>query len=55
MSAEELQVTPQTTATIDRVAERANRLAKLEAFKAAGIHPHPARFDKTIDLKKAHG
>ena len=55
MSAEEPQTTPETTAkiVIDRVAERANRLAKLEAFKVAGVHPYPARFDKTTDLKQA--
>lgn len=40
-------------ATVDQVAERANRLAKLEAFKQAGVHPYPARFDKEIDLDKA--
>ncbi len=39
--------------TTDGVAERANRLAKLEAFKAAGVHPYPARFDKQMDLKDA--
>ena len=44
---------------VDRVAERANRLAKLENFKSAGIHPYPARFEKTMDvqevLQKAEG
>jgi|GEM_PF-4408165 len=27
--------------------ERANRLAKLEKLKSAGIHPHPERFERT--------
>ncbi len=39
--------------TVDSVAERANRLAKLEVMKSAGIHPYPARFDKKIDLADA--
>jgi lysyl-tRNA synthetase class 2 len=39
--------------TIDHVAERANRLSKLEAMKQAGIHPYPARFDKEMDLAQA--
>ena len=38
---------------IDHVAERANRLAKLENFKKAGIHPYPARFEKGLDLVDA--
>jgi len=51
MATEESQAQTEVEVTTDRVAERANRLAKLEAFKAAGIHPYPARFEKTIDLK----
>lgn len=35
---------------VDHVAERANRLAKLENFKAAGVHPYPERFEKTLDV-----
>ena len=35
---------------LDHVAERANRLAKLENFKAAGIHPYPSRFEKTMQV-----
>jgi len=35
---------------VDRVAERANRLAKLENFKKAGLHPYPARFEKGMDI-----
>ncbi|MFO0416910.1 MAG: lysine--tRNA ligase [Pseudomonadota bacterium] len=38
---------------VDQVAERANRLAKLENFKQAGIHPYPARFEKAIDIATA--
>lgn len=37
---------------IDHVAERANRLAKLENFKKAGIHPYPARFEKALDIEQ---
>lgn len=40
-------------APVDTVAERKNRIEKLAAFKAAGIHPYPARFEKTIDLAQA--
>ena len=39
--------------TVDHVAERANRHSKLEAMKSAGVHPYPARFDKTTDLVDA--
>ncbi len=53
MATEESQAQTEVEVTTDRVAERANRLSKLEAFKAAGIHPYPARFEKTIDLKDA--
>lgn len=49
MSVEETTVEP----VVDQVAERANRLAKLENFKKAGVHPYPARFEKTIDLVDA--
>ena len=49
MSVEEIAVEP----VVDQVAERANRLLKLENFKKAGVHPYPARFDKQIDLAKA--
>ena len=49
MSVEETTVEP----VVDPVAERANRLAKLENFKKAGVHPYPARFEKTIDLVDA--
>ena len=49
MSVEETTVEP----VVDHVAERANRLLKLENFKKAGVHPYPARFDKTIDLNVA--
>jgi len=49
MSVEETTVEP----VVDQVAERANRLTKLENFKNAGIHPYPARFEKTIDLVDA--
>lgn len=49
MSVEENAVEP----IVDQVAERANRLLKLENFKNAGVHPYPARFDKQIDLAKA--
>ena len=49
MSAEEITVEP----VVDQVAERANRLIKLENFKNAGVHPYPARFEKTIDLAQA--
>lgn len=38
---------------VDPVAERANRLAKLEEFKSAGVHPYPARFDKELSLIQA--
>jgi lysyl-tRNA synthetase class 2 len=38
---------------IDSVAERANRLVKLEGFKRAGIHPYPAQFSKQDSLEKA--
>jgi lysyl-tRNA synthetase class 2 len=38
---------------VDNVAERANRVAKLELFKQAGVHPYPARFDKQLDLAEA--
>ena len=37
--------------TEDLPAERANRIAKLERLKAAAIHPHPERFEKTHQLK----
>ena len=37
---------------VDHVAERANRLAKLENFKKAGIHPYPARFEKALDIEQ---
>lgn len=43
----------QVEEVVDHVAERANRLHKLEAFKQAGVHPYPARFEKTIDLAVA--
>ena len=49
MSVEESVVEP----VVDQVAERVNRLAKLENFKKAGVHPYPARFDKQIDLAQA--
>jgi len=49
MSVEESVVEP----VVDQVAERANRLVKLENFKKAGIHPYPAKFDKEIDLVDA--
>jgi lysyl-tRNA synthetase class 2 len=38
---------------IDQVAERANRLNKLNNFVSAGVHPYPARFDKKIDIADA--
>lgn len=38
---------------VDTVAERANRVAKLEEFKKAGIHPYPAKFDKQHQLVDA--
>jgi lysyl-tRNA synthetase class 2 len=38
---------------IDHVAERANRLAKLENFKKAGVHPYPARFEKGLNVCEA--
>lgn len=49
MAVEETTVEP----VVDQVAERANRLVKLENFKKAGVHPYPARFEKTIDLVDA--
>lgn len=49
MSVEETTVEP----VIDHVAERANRLLKLENFKKAGVHPYPARFEKKIELSAA--
>lgn len=53
MTTEESHAQAEVGVVTDRVAERANRLAKLEAFKAAGVHPYPARFDKSLDLKDA--
>jgi lysyl-tRNA synthetase class 2 len=38
---------------VDTVAERANRIAKLEEFKKANIHPYPAKFDKQHQLVDA--
>lgn len=38
---------------VDTVAERANRLAKLDEFKKAGVHPYPAKFEKTHALSEA--
>lgn len=49
MSVDESTVEP----VVDQVAERANRLVKLENFKKAGVHPYPARFEKKIDLAAA--
>jgi lysyl-tRNA synthetase class 2 len=43
---------PEVEEVVDQVAERANRLAKLENFKKAGIHPYPARFEKTLDIEQ---
>lgn len=53
MTTQEPQSAEVVEAATDRIAERANRLAKLEGFKAAGIHPYPAKFDKALDLKDA--
>jgi lysyl-tRNA synthetase class 2 len=52
MSSSQEQAAP-AEEVIDHVAERANRLAKLENFKKAGVHPYPARFEKTTDLVDA--
>lgn len=43
---------PEVEEVVDQVAERANRLAKLENFKKAGIHPYPARFEKALDIEQ---
>lgn len=51
MSSQEQQVP--TEEVVDHVAERANRLAKLENFKKAGVHPYPARFEKGMDIVDA--
>jgi lysyl-tRNA synthetase class 2 len=53
MSSEQQQNTQDVEEVIDHVAERANRLVKLENFKKAGVHPYPARFDKATDIEKA--
>jgi lysyl-tRNA synthetase class 2 len=51
MSSPEQQVPAEEA--VDHVAERANRLAKLENFKKAGVHPYPARFQKGMDIVDA--
>jgi lysyl-tRNA synthetase class 2 len=51
MTADQGQVN-EVEEAIDHVAERANRLAKLENFKKAGIHPYPARFEKPLDIEQ---
>jgi lysyl-tRNA synthetase class 2 len=53
MSTEKSQQLSEHEETIDHVAERSNRLAKLENFKKAGIHPYPERFEKLLDVEKA--
>jgi lysyl-tRNA synthetase class 2 len=53
MSTEKPQHSLEHEEPIDQVAERANRLAKLENFKKAGIHPYPERFEKALDVEKA--
>jgi len=52
MSTEKPQHTLEHEEPVDHVAERANRLAKLENFKKAGIHPYPERFEKALDVEK---
>lgn len=52
MSSDQPHNTQGIEEVVDHVAERANRLAKLENFKQAGIHPYPARFDKALDIEK---
>jgi lysyl-tRNA synthetase class 2 len=53
MSSEQQHNMQEVEEAVDHVAERANRLAKLENFKKAGVHPYPARFDKAMDVEKA--
>lgn len=53
MSEVKLHQSPENEESIDHVAERANRLAKLENFKRAGLHPYPERFEKALDVEKA--
>src|SRR5438128_1236198 len=41
---------PQEQAPLDAPAERARRLADVEALRAAGVDPYPVRFDRDRTL-----